>query len=142
MLDEKISELLAQKFHCSQIMMRVGMDAMELEEPNLVKAMSGLAGGLGGCGRNCGALTGGACMLSLFAGRGAPEEETDPDLAALVSEYLAWFEGTYGSADCGDIIQGDKANIPLTCPKLIRACAGKALEILERYGFSAGCSEL
>ncbi|RAZ27488.1 hypothetical protein DK853_49575, partial [Klebsiella oxytoca] len=72
------------------------MDAMELEEPNLVKAMSGLAGGLGGCGRNCGALTGGACMLSLFAGRGAPEEETDPDLAAMVSEYLAWFEGTYG----------------------------------------------
>ena len=75
MLDEKIAELLSQRFHCSQIMMQIGMDVLELEEPNLIKAMTGLAGGLGGCGKNCGALTGGVCMLSLFAGRGALEEE-------------------------------------------------------------------
>lgn len=138
MLNEKIAELLSQKFHCSQVMMRVGMDALELEEPNLVKAMTGLAGGLGGCGKNCGALTGGVCMLSLFAGRGAPEEEADPELETMVSEYLAWFEERFGSADCGDIIQGDKANIPLTCPDLIQACAQKALKLLEDYGFLTG----
>lgn len=138
MLNEKIAGLLSQKFHCSQVMMRVGMDALELEEPNLVKAMTGLAGGLGGCGKNCGALTGGVCMLSLFAGRGAPEEEADPELETMVSEYLAWFEERFGSADCGDIIQGDKANIPLTCPDLIQACAQKALELLEDYGFLTG----
>ena len=39
MLEDKISALLEQKFHCSQIMMKVGMEALELEEPNLVKAM-------------------------------------------------------------------------------------------------------
>lgn len=138
MLEEKIAGLLAQKFHCSQIMMQVGLDAMDLEEPNLIKAMSGLAGGLGGCGRNCGALSGGVCTLSLFAGRGTAEEEADPDLAAMVSEYLAWFEESYGSPDCGDIIQGDRSNIPLTCPKLICACARKALEILGGYGFCTG----
>lgn len=136
MLEDKISALLEQKFHCSQIMMKVGMEALELEEPNLVKAMSGLAGGLGGCGHNCGALTGGVCMLSLFAGRGTPEEEADPDLAVMVSELLAWFEERYGSPDCGDIIQGDRDNIPRTCPQLICDCARKALEILNSYGFS------
>ena len=135
MLDEKITKLLSQKFHCSQVMMQMGMEALELEEPNLIKAMTGLAGGLGGCGKNCGALTGGVCMLSLFAGRGALEEEADSELENMVSELLAWFEETYGSADCGDIIQGDKANIPFTCPSLICATCRKALEILKSRGF-------
>jgi len=138
MIDEKIIELLAQKFHCSQIMMKIGMDALEIDEPNLVKAMTGLAGGLGGCGKNCGALTGGVAMISLFAGRGTPEEEAAPELEEMISQFLAWFEEAYGSADCGDIIQGDKANIPATCPQLICAACRKALEILENYGFPVG----
>lgn len=138
MLEEKIGALLGQKFHCSQIMMRVGMDALELDEPNLVKAMTGLAGGLGGCGKNCGALTGGVAMISLFAGRGAPEEEAAPELAEMVSQFLAWFEETYGSADCGDIIRGDKENIPSTCPQLVCAACRKALDILRDYGFPVG----
>lgn len=135
MLDEKIAGLLSQKFHCSQIMMQIGMDALELDEPNLIKSMTGLAGGLGGCGRNCGALTGGVCMISLFAGRGMAEEEADPELEGMISELLAWFEESYGSADCGDIIQGDKNNIPGTCPQLICAACRKVLEILESRGF-------
>ena len=32
MLEDKIGALLEQKFHCSQIMMKVGMEALELEE--------------------------------------------------------------------------------------------------------------
>lgn len=138
MLDKKVAELLSQKYHCSQIMMQAGMEALELEEPNLVKAMTGLAGGLGGCGKNCGALTGGVCMLSLFAGRGEPEEEADPELEEMVSEFLAWFEERFGSADCGDIIRSDKANIPGTCPQLILASCQKALEILRDHGFPVG----
>jgi C_GCAxxG_C_C family probable redox protein len=134
-LDEKIAELLSQKFHCSQIMMQIGLDALDLDEPNLVKAMTGLAGGLGGCGKNCGALTGGVCMISLFAGRGAAEGEAGPEFETMVSEFLLWFEETYGSADCGDIIQGDKDNISSTCPQLICATCRKALELLQSYGF-------
>lgn len=91
--------------------------------------------GLGGCGKNCGALTGGVCMISLFAGRGAAEEESGPELETMVSEFLLWFEETYGSADCGDIIQGDKDNISSTCPQLICAACRKALELLQSYGF-------
>lgn len=135
LLDERIAGLLSEKFHCSQIMMRIGADALGLEEPDLVKAMTGLAGGLGGCGKNCGALTGGVCMISLFAGRGTAEEEAAPELEVMISEFLAWFEETYGSADCWDIIRGDKANIPSTCPGLVRDACQKALEILRDYGF-------
>ena len=137
-LDQRIAVLLSQKFHCSQILMQAGMDALRLDEPNLIKAMTGLAGGLGGCGRNCGALTGGVCMLSLFAGRGTPDEEANPDLEVMISELLAWFEETYGSADCRDIIQGDRDNIPSTCPRLIYETCRKALELLQNYGFLTG----
>lgn len=77
-------------------------------------------------------------MMGLFAGRGAAEEESTPELGEMVSQYLSWFEETYGSADCGDIIRGDKANIPATCPQLICASCRKALEILESYGYPVG----
>lgn len=135
MLEEKIEKLLVQKFHCSQIMMQQALEALKLDEPNLVKSMTGLAGGLGGCGKNCGALTGGVCMLSLFAGRGTVDEEPAPDLEVMIAEFLAWFEEAYGSVDCGDIIQGDKSNIPAVCPPLICAACRRALEILRDYGF-------
>lgn len=135
MLEEQVNQLLAQKFHCSQIMMRLGMDALALEEPNLVKVMTGLAGGLGGCGRNCGALTGGVCMFSLFAGRGDAAESSHPELEEMVSEYLSWFEESYGSPNCDDILMGDKGNIPRTCPDLILSAGQKAMEILEDHGF-------
>ncbi len=133
--DRRVGELLEQKFHCSQILMKAGMEYLEIEDPALLRAMNGLAGGLGGCGRNCGALTGGVCMLGLFAGRGAPEEEENPELMQMVSEYLAWFEETFGSPDCGDIIRGDAANIPGTCPALICAAVEKATQLLKDYGY-------
>ena len=135
MLEEQVNQLLAQKFHCSQIMMKLGMDALALEQPDLIKAMTGLAGGLGGCGRNCGALTGGVCMLSLFAGRGTAEEKTSPELEPMISEFLAWFEESYGSPNCDDILMGDKGNIPQICPGLIESAGQRALEILEDHGF-------
>ena len=66
MLEDKISALLEQKFHCSQIMMKVGMEALELEEPNLVKAMSGLAAAI------TAGPSPGACVCSACSPGGAP----------------------------------------------------------------------
>lgn len=135
-MDEaKLQELMGQKFHCSQILMMTGMEYLEKDDPDLIRAMTGLAGGLAGCGRNCGALTGGAAMLGLFAGRGAPDEEENPELFQMVSEYLAWFEERFGTPDCDTILKGDKSNIPRTCPGLIEEACEKATEILRDYGY-------
>jgi len=135
MRDEEIKELLSQRFHCSQIMMKLGMDAKGLSDPTLLKAMNGLAGGLGGRGKNCGALTGGVAMFGLFTGRGAESEPENPILMEMSSQLVDWFEDNYGSVNCNDILQGNTANIPQTCPDLICATAQKAFEILEDYGF-------
>jgi C_GCAxxG_C_C family probable redox protein len=132
---DRVRELLKQKFHCSQILVQSGMDHLGLDDPALLRAVNGLAGGLGGCGRNCGALTGGVCMFGLFAGRGCENEKEDPELSQMISEYLEWFEQTYSSPDCDTIISGDPYNIPEICPDLIEAAADKAEQILCDYGY-------
>ena len=74
-------------------------------------------------------------MLSLFAGRGDAAEASHPELEEMVSEFLSWFEESYGSPNCDDILMGDKGNIPQTCPDLILNAGQKAMEILEDHGF-------
>lgn len=140
MCDDEIKRLLSQRFHCSQIMVKLGMDAAGLDNPALLRVMNGLAGGLGGHGKNCGALTGGVAMFGLFAGRGTEEEAENPVLMEMSGQLVDWFEDTFGSANCGDILQGDVANIPQTCPDLICATAQKAFEILEDYGLVTSAS--
>lgn len=65
----RMGQLHLQGFHCSQIMLILGLERQGKTNPDLVRAMTGLAGGLGFGGKNCGALTGAACLLGLYAGR-------------------------------------------------------------------------
>lgn len=137
--EEKIYTLLSQKFNCAQIMAIMGLERRGSENPELVRAMTGLGGGLGGCGKACGALTGAVAMMGLFAGRGTPEEEADPELKSMVQELVEWFQDVYGSpetgVDCAGIIQGDLSRQKAICPGLITETCQKALELLEDYGF-------
>ena len=63
MNDEMIRmiQLAGQGFHCSQILLTMGLEAQGKSNPDLIRAMAGLAGGLGFSGDTCGALTGGSC---------------------------------------------------------------------------------
>ena len=56
----RMLKLASQGFHCSQILILMGLDAQGKQNADLVRAMEGLAGGVGFCGDICGALTGGA----------------------------------------------------------------------------------
>jgi len=139
MEQERIQQLLGEKFNCAQTMMIMGMEAIETENPEAVRAMTGLGGGLGGCGKACGALTGAVSMLGLFAGRGTVEEDADERLQPMVQELVAWFEENFGApgqgVDCAGIIGGDKRNIQTICPNLIVQTCAKAFELLEDNGF-------
>ena len=81
---EQMMALRKQGFYCSQILILQGLELMGKSNPDLVRAMQGLAGGMGFSGEICGALTGGACLLGLYAGKGLPEQEGDPRLAFMV----------------------------------------------------------
>jgi C_GCAxxG_C_C family probable redox protein len=54
------------------------------------------AGGIGFSGKVCGALTGGVCLISLYAGRGPVEEKADENFYDMTKTLIQWFEEEYG----------------------------------------------
>ncbi|HTZ19152.1 MAG TPA: C-GCAxxG-C-C family protein [Dissulfurispiraceae bacterium] len=146
MTDEfmRMMELSQQGFHCSQIMMIIALEAQGRTNPDLVRAMSGLLGGVGFCGKICGTLTGGACMIGLYTGKGTPEEEPDNRLYLMMSELVEWFEkeyqSLYGGINCADILQDDPRNRLSRCPQMVMATIQKVREILSAndYDFTQG----
>ncbi|SPJ15329.1 conserved hypothetical protein [Syntrophobacter sp. SbD2] len=141
MTDEmlRMIELAGQGFYCSQILLFMGLAAQGKSNPDLIRAMSGLAGGLGFTGDTCGALTGGACLLGLYAGRGTPEEQEDEKLNIMISELVDWFSEEYGKLYGGircDIILGDDPrNRTTRCPNMVFGSYGKVKTLLSEYGF-------
>ena len=101
--------------------------------------MSGLAGGLGFSGDVCGALTGGACLLGLYAGRGAPDEEEDPRLNLMIADLVDWFSGEYsemyGGIQCRVILDDDPGNRKVRCPTLVFGVYEKVKSLLVENGF-------
>jgi len=140
----RMLKLSGQGFHCSQILLSLGLEAQGKTNPDLIRAMAGLAGGVGFCGDTCGALTGGACLLALYAGRGIPDEEEDPKLNLMVSELMEWFteefSECYGGIHCREILADDPANQLKRCPDLVTRTYEKvkALLLENDYDLSEG----
>ena len=63
----RVAELSLKGYKCSHIVMQIGLDEQQKTNPDLMRAMSGLASGMGG-GLTCGALTGACCLIGLYAG--------------------------------------------------------------------------
>lgn len=135
-------EMLALKdqgFNCSQIIVKMGLDLLGKDNPDLVKSMQGLAGGLGYTGEVCGALTGAVCLLGLYAGKGSTEDSDDPRLIIMVEDLVKWFkeDGTkaYGGIRCQNIVNDDSQKMAARCPQLIEGCFQKAKELLVENGY-------
>ena len=89
---------------------------------------------MGFSGDVCGALSGGACLLGLYAGRGKPEEEEDEKLKLMVAELVDWFSGIwndpYGGISCEVILGDDPRNRTARCPTLVLESYGKVKALL------------
>jgi len=137
----KMVELSQQGFLCSQIMFILALEEQGKENPDLIRAMSGLIGGLGFCGKTCGALTGGACLIGLYAGKGSAEEMEDSRLNDMIREFVEWFEqeeaAKYGGHDCFTILENNPANRAARCPQIVQKSYEKVMAILAANGYSA-----
>ncbi len=135
----RMLELAGQGFHCSQILITLGLEAQGKQNPDVVRTMHGLAGGMGFCGDICGALTGGACLLALYAGKGTPEEDDDPRLNLMISELLEWFTneyaGCYGGIHCKEILNDDPRNQSARCPGIVTQTYDQVKTLLLNNGF-------
>jgi hypothetical protein len=135
----RMKELKQQGFFCSQILIMLGLELQGKSNPDLVRCMHGLAGGLGFMGETCGTLTGGACLLGLYAGKGTPAEQDDPRLLLMIEALVKWFkEGfgvEYGGITCDHILEDNPKNRSARCPRLVAETYQKVKELLVENGF-------
>jgi len=133
----RMMELKAKGFYCSQIMMILALEYQDKSNEDLVRSMAGLAFGVG-IGDVCGALTGGACILSLYAGKGADEEDEHFRLMGMLHELGEWFNesyaGQYGGISC-DAISEEGSLRNERCGGVVAATYQKVLEILVANEF-------
>lgn len=132
--------LYRQGFNCSQILVMMGLENLGKSNPGLVRAMTGLGGGLGFSGKICGALTGGVCLLGLYAGRGISEKGEHDRFLLMVEELVKWFESetgrTYGGINCAEIIGDGLVNksVGKQCSNIVTSTYTKVIEILVSNG--------
>jgi C_GCAxxG_C_C family probable redox protein len=139
---DNLDQLMAyrqQGFYCSQILILQGLEMMGKSNPDLVRAMHGLAGGLGFSGELCGALTGGACLAGLYTGKGTPEQPEDPRLIFIIEDLVRWFKaeyaGQFGGIRCEEILAGNNQNQSTRCPILVAGVLQKVKELLVENGY-------
>ena len=126
---KEIMRLSSQGYCCSQIMVELGLEATEDENPQLIDAMRGLCLGLY-TGLTCGTLTGAACLLSMIDSKEAAVQ--------LIPRLVEWFEMTftecYGGTDCKTILNDDPMNKFERCPKIMAQTYDKCRELLSEVG--------
>ncbi|MDO9632443.1 MAG: C-GCAxxG-C-C family protein [Humidesulfovibrio sp.] len=139
----EILPLAGQGFCCSQILGLLALRAQGRENPELIRAMGGLCHGLGACRETgcgvCGILTGGACVLGLYFGKGRVDEFPVERADLAQSEFVDWFvertQRQYGGSACADIL-GDGSGKPnmSRCGDLLAESWAKLVQILTEHG--------
>ncbi len=136
---QRMRELKSQGYFCSQILMIMGLELQGKDNPDLIRALHGLAGGLGFTGETCGALTGGATLLGLYAGKGTPEEPENLRLNFMIEDLVKWFKDgfgqEYGGIRCEEILAGNPHNTGIRCPLMVAGTLQKVKELLIENGF-------
>lgn len=132
----KLIGLKAKGYCCAQIILILALEAQGRTNPDLVRSMGGLCFGINWSGEVCGALSGGACLISLYAGKGADEEVPDDRYRVMMSDLVEWSTAAFqefGGTRCDEIL----ARFPdqTACGKIVAATYGKCMEILAAHGF-------
>lgn len=133
---DRLLELSQEGYFCAQILLILALESEGKENPDLVRAMGGLNGGIGNTGNVCGALTGGACFLSYYAGKGEADELEAPECQPMIKELASWFQEytcEYGGPSCSCILENDSRNKLERCPAIITAVLEKCTELLEEH---------
>ncbi len=138
-MNDLIFRLLKLKktgFCCAQIILILGLEAQGKTNIELVRSVGGLCFGINGSGEVCGALSGGACLISLYAGQGSDEEVPHDMYPKMMGELVEWFRGValaeYGGTRCNEILERypDRS----ICGRIVAETYGKCMDILMSHG--------
>jgi C_GCAxxG_C_C family probable redox protein len=133
----RLMRLKAKGFCCAQIILILALEAQGKTDADLVRSAGGLCFGIYGSGEVCGALSGGACLISLYAGKGGDEEAFDDRYMAMMGELVEWFGGAaddeYGGTRCHEILE--KFPDRSICGRIVSDTYEKCMDILVSHGF-------
>lgn len=136
--DLDILRLHTRGFCCAQIVLQMALEMQGVENPGLIRAMSGLCVGFSSPQGACGALTGAACLVAYHAGKGTAQEQPHDRLPLMLAELAEWFEEyaaqRFGGISCSAIVPDGKPDASI-CGGLVSECFGKAMTILVENGF-------
>jgi hypothetical protein len=135
----RMMQLGQQGFTCSQIIILLALELRGADNPDLVRAMGGLAYGCGSGSGSCGVLTGGCCLLALYTGKGRVDETPSARFEFMLKELNDWF-GRYtgcapGDMSCRAIVgEAGPAESRQRCATILLDTYGKVVEILTAGG--------
>jgi len=133
----QLMRLKAKGFCCAQIILILALKAQGKDVPDLVRSVGGLCFGIYGSGEVCGALSGGACLISFYAGKGSEEEDFNDSYITMIGELVDWFRGEadkeYGGTRCNEILE--KFPDRSICGQIVADTYGKCMDILVNNGF-------
>lgn len=137
--DIDILRLAGAGYCCSQIVVQLALEIQGVENPGLIRAMAGLCHGFPNMDGSCGAVTGAACLIAYYGGKGAGDGDESERLPLMLAELAEWF-GQYTAPKfkgirCSDIVEGGQLDAAI-CGGLVGECYGKALTILVENGFN------
>ncbi len=137
----RMIELAEKSYNCSQILMILTLDQAGKDNADLVRAMSGLGDGCGFFKETCGIMTGAACLIAWYAGKGSDGEVESEMLLPMLQDFGDWFQAQVGEkymgTRCEDIV-GDLVGTPegkKICGDLLFQTFQKVNEILAAYNF-------
>lgn len=114
---------------CSEAVMTAFSTLSNLDEATARKLASGMAGGMGGTKKNCGAVTAAYMILGLLLGPESVEDKNKREnVSKLVAEFSRRFNEQFGTADCAILTNGYDFTSP-TDMKRLRA-SGKPESII------------
>ena len=133
----QMMKLKAKGYCCAQIILILALEGQGKRNADLVRSVGGLCFGINWSGEVGGALSGGACLISLYAGKGTDEDAPDSRCMTMIGELVEWFtkvaEDQYGGTRCHEIIE--KCPDRSICSLIVADTYNKCMDILVRHGF-------
>ena len=139
-MDDMILQLMrlkAKGFCCAQIILILALEAQGKTNADLVRSIGGLCFGIDGSGEVCGALSGGACLISLYAGKGGDEEASDDRYIDDGGRACGLVQGAAADEYGGTRCERDPGKFPdrSMCGRIVADTYGKCMDILVSHGF-------
>ncbi len=132
-------KLLFTTFNCAKSQLIPLQGLQEIENDDLIMALTGLAGGILNNGSTCGVVIGGAISSAMIRDKELAGQWTLDDEIQLLSRIradVAWFENRFGTSLCREREELNYQRITvlgLLNPKKAKGCVARANASMEYY---------